>query len=989
DNVLNSCSPTERRTAGSGTSSLHSKNSFSSGLTTGNQKALSPPSPLTPPRLKSSLVLFVTKAVSLQRKGEIDRYLKELFALGPIITQSRLVAEFFGIWKTDMETHLRQEDRDPLALNTLANPITSSDATKMEIVLPESNKETQGKEQKEDSEKNEQLRMQHARFEEIRVSNALIPLMRKGHHSPPMAPCSPDSDSAAEIDKIIISRSESVSSSVSSHSTLTVPKSQSVNTTTMMTHPLTHLASPVLSPSPNIDFPPPPSGWQYELADDFEKSTQQIQSEPKANTDTDFEMTSPVETKVTTVFENEDISLTSPNVAQVSASAIMAASISMSMDSMEPESDITTRTIKKFKSLRRTNTSSRTQTKETKSQNDTQNQDDMHSAPSSKTRSNSVSVGTTPGFTSVVAPLVRSSSSAQAQTTGVIAPTTATSTTTTKSKIMKRSKTIVFRPEVTMQPLSSKNVIPPWNRIPSVAGNAASATSPASPISPSSPGGVNTQLPLVHSPNTVAGESITATTPTVQDLEDRPRKLTMSHSKTMSAISSTTASSFSSLSYWGLGSDNNSNVSGSSTMETPVASGTVSNNSYSCSSPTTSASRARSLSISSVSPSASALIAPWNRISPGQEANTHLHALVHHNQSSSSSGSTYVPVELGRSFHKKDGIMQKTHTMTNRTNGLNDRRPSVPVLSHPPEARNRTLSVASGSISRSFEAADVAVAPTLSKSKGMKKSGMTHSVSAPGGFLPTLSNAVPDTSLTAVNNRSSINGTGGVEAVQRKSSNSSSASVASTTTTKKRPPRRESVMSLHSPTMIIKQPVGILKNANSSANQNRKSSLTVPPGSSMFPVQSAHMMSSSSFSTSSAAGSTNNVGLSSPSHSGSSMATTFKIVIDADTIVALQVFEDKNFVLTLKELRTRVQGKLVKSNIQLPESFDLVWVLSSTSSASSSTLSTPVTATAPTLPSSNSNHRLSDPGVVLKSDEDLHRAIFSSKNRKVTLRCNM
>ncbi|KAF9358410.1 hypothetical protein BGX26_001812 [Mortierella sp. AD094] len=1003
DNVstiaLRSSTLKEKRLTATSVSALH--NSPASVAMASNSNALS--SSVVPPRLKSGLVLFVTKAVCLQRKGEIDRYLQELFALGSIVTQSRLVAEFFGIWKTDMEIHLRQEDRDPLALNTLSNTTTSAVTTTV-IIQPEGNKETEEKDEKEDTEKEvEEKNMLHAIVEEINASTALLPLMHKDHHSPLTAPCSPTSHSAPENDEANISRSDSTSTA-SSCSTPATPQYQSVNTTMMVAQPLSYLASPALSPNPKTDFPRPPSRWTYELPGQLYESTRQLESAPTAEIDMDSEMASPVETKVLMVLEKQDVTQISPDeVAQVSTTTMTTTSTTTTTttttsNATEPESviDITTRTIKKFKSLRRTNISShpQIQTQDTRSQLDAQNQDDLPPTPSSKvgpssataTASNASSVST-----------LRASSSTQAQVQAT-ATTTATTSTTTKSKIMKRSKTIVFRPEVTMQPLSSKNVIPPWNRIPSVTGNATGTTSPISPASPKTPGGANTQLPLVHSPNTVTGESVTVTTPTTLDSEDRPRKLTMSQSKTMSAISSTTASSFSNLSYRGIGASGSGDSSGSSNSSatgTAAAAGTSSSNSSS--SPSMSGLRARSMSISSVSSSVSTLIAPWNRVSPHSEANTHLHALVHHNQSSSSSSSTYIPVELGRSFHKKDGNMQKSHTMTTRMGGLEDRRPSVPVLTNPPESRNRTLTMTTGSMSRSFEAADVAVAPALSKSKGAKKSGMTHSVSAPGGFLPTMTISAPETSSSAAaNNRSgsstTSNSNGGsgagigasTETVQRKASNPSS--IAST---KKRSPRRESVMSLHSPSMSTKQPVGILKNANSSANQNRKSSLTVPAGSSMFPVQSAHMMSSSLSSSSSATGSTSSVGLVSAAHSGSSIATTFKIVMDADTIVALQVFEDKSFILTLNELRNRVKSKFVKSNIQLPDKFDLVWVIPSSTSASSSTLNTPVSATAPNLPSSNSIHRLSDPGIVLKTDEELHKAILSSRNRKVTLRCNM
>lgn len=52
----------------------------------------------------------------------MNQYLQQLFSLGPIISQCTLVAEFFGIWKTDLDVHLaRQEDRDPLALHCLVS----------------------------------------------------------------------------------------------------------------------------------------------------------------------------------------------------------------------------------------------------------------------------------------------------------------------------------------------------------------------------------------------------------------------------------------------------------------------------------------------------------------------------------------------------------------------------------------------------------------------------------------------------------------------------------------------------------------------------------------------------------------------------------------------------------------------------------------------------------------------------------------------------
>ncbi|KAF9314484.1 hypothetical protein BG003_004139 [Podila horticola] len=54
-----------------------------------------------------------------QRKEGLNKYLTELFSYSPVVTQSRLVAEFFGIWKTDLELRLNHRDGDPLALHSL------------------------------------------------------------------------------------------------------------------------------------------------------------------------------------------------------------------------------------------------------------------------------------------------------------------------------------------------------------------------------------------------------------------------------------------------------------------------------------------------------------------------------------------------------------------------------------------------------------------------------------------------------------------------------------------------------------------------------------------------------------------------------------------------------------------------------------------------------------------------------------------------------
>ncbi|KAF9978674.1 hypothetical protein BGZ73_001029 [Actinomortierella ambigua] len=110
---------------------------------------------------------------------------------------------------------------------------------------------------------------------------------------------------------------------------------------------------------------------------------------------------------------------------------------------------------------------------------------------------------------------------------------------------------------------------------------------------------------------------------------------------------------------------------------------------------------------------------------------------------------------------------------------------------------------------------------------------------------------------------------------------------------------------------------------------------------------------------------------------GTAIATTFKIVVDADTIVALQVLEEPDFVLSLQELRRRIINKLQKSNIVLRDDFDLAWV--------------------PVQPAQyqtqqphpfGSARALSKRVVPLETDEHLFQAMLASPSRKVTLRCS-
>ncbi|KAG0373540.1 hypothetical protein BGX24_011560 [Mortierella sp. AD032] len=476
--------------------------------------------------------------------------------------------------------------------------------------------------------------------------------------------------------------------------------------------------------------------------------------------------------------------------------------------------------------------------------------------------------------------------------------------------------------------------------------------------------------------------------------QQQPRKLGMSHSKTMSSISTTPN--------WSFGNTNNSaTATTATTTDHPtLPAGSLASLSFSAMSTNSSNSGggsslnrngsisntgARSMSISSGITSATTLVAPWNRANAHGETNTHLHSLIKISGQLSPSmqspmmDSPFIPVELGRSFHKKESQAQKSPS--NR--GTKDR--AVPVLTQPPEARNRNPE----STSLSFSGAS-------GGGGRVRKPGMTHSVSAPGGFLPIMTVSAPETSSSPSSNSDS--GAVSTEDV-------SGASVKATVTRKR--------VSLHSPSLSNKQPVGILKNAQ---RGTRKASLAVP-GAVMFPVQPSLTTSLAASSTMGSASALSPSSSPSPSvtpsppggggggggtHGAGTLATTFKIVMDADTIVALQVLEDSSFVLTMPELRSRVKAKLTKSNIQLPDKFDLLWTAPTNSMtlASPSPSPSPLPAPSPLTPTSGmsamSIHQTAnavavaaalDQGVILKTDEDLHRAIHASRNHKVTLRC--
>ncbi|KAF9948464.1 hypothetical protein BGZ72_009634 [Mortierella alpina] len=572
--------------------------------------------------------------------------------------------------------------------------------------------------------------------------------------------------------------------------------------------------------------------------------------------------------------------------------------------------DITARTIKKFKSLRRAHTTtSATPTRQSIFQQLQQQPPKEGRSAQEEAREYSISGG-----------LAAASSTLGGPPPLPIPTGTQSQGTAAKPKNMKRSKTIVFRPEVTMQPLSSKNVIPPWNRIPSVVASgtasytASSIHSPISPASPTTPVAGGSHHPFMSlfssnnsSNNMAVGESVTATTPTSLDPEDRPRKLAMSQSKTMP-----------SLSLWSM--DSSPSSPPSNTPQSPVH--PLHHNSTTGNA---GAHHSGVRALLSSSYSATTLVAPWNRANSSSETSTHLHSLIKISSSSSSGQATNsllspaelpsVPVELGRSFQKKDISQQRSLSQSQAalSKTLRDSA-SIPVLSHPPEARNKTVVTGAGASSA-----------TSSTGRKGSKSGMTHSISAPGGFLPLMTVSRPPLE-----------------------------------TSKKRSARRESATAtLNAPSLPTKQPVGILKNAQSIFG-GRKSSLTVP-GPVMFPVQPAVVTVQAA---------------------GPSVVTTFKIVLDADTIVALQVIEDQKFILTLQDLKSRVKCKLLKSNIHLPEKFDLLWTMSSSSSSSPST---PASATS----FSSASSAYLNAGTALRTDEELHRAIHSSKNHKVTLRCTL
>ncbi|KAG0031893.1 hypothetical protein BGZ82_006755, partial [Podila clonocystis] len=639
----------------------------------------------------------------------------------------------------------------------------------------------------------------------------------------------------------------------------------------------THMASPSLSPSPN------PEALRVLIAPI---------SEDLGHV-SDVEMASPTEqlpVQRELVDGNE-----SESAIEIDSNTIAANSES-----------VTTRTIKKFRSLRRPSATPIDQQRPTALEALAQDTPSTPKAPQGST---------SPAATSTSGPSPISSA---------------------KPKIMKRAKTIVFRPEVTMQPLSSKNVIPPWNRIPST-------MAPISPVSPTSPS---------LSPSNDGSSDPSFDSALSSYNEERPRKMSMTQSKTMSSIP--TQPALFSLAYASSGGASPSVSSSSSAAISP--SGLVATSGFSAGVTMT---RGGSVSSQgSSSSSATPLIAPWNRVNSRSEINTHLHSLIKISGQPSPSlqspvlNSPFGPAEIKKNQFQAvptapNGLsgrgLSKSATVPANLKDYQDQNPEfsqqiqnlrsnpVPVLAQPPQTRSRT---SSGSRVR------YGSGTTMTRSRSAADTTSSH------GVVPIMTISAPEPSRPQQ----------GVEQDN---------AVPSDGIRKKRAPRRETG-SLYSPSMPTKQPVSILKNSGT-----RKASLTVP-GSGIYSLSQI----------------TDTPRISTRTRSASiSVATTFKIVMDADTIVALQVVEDpREFVLTLAELRKRVEAKLLKSNIQLPAAFDLVWK-SSASASVASTASAPGSLPSSATPSISTSSSLHGQGLMLKTDQDLLQAVQGSKNRKVTLRC--
>ncbi|KAF9933520.1 hypothetical protein BGZ65_004084 [Modicella reniformis] len=447
------------------------------------------------PRLKSSgIVLFVTKAVCLQRKEELDRYLQELFNgaaalshdLGPMITHSRLVAEFFGIWKTDMGAHFRQEVHTPFAVQAASSTtratvnrtgaaatITTFTAAPVIPLTSESSKDQIKEEDKEEEEKENKMSMVLSTDNRNRSPRPFPHIHPTVERSSPSSHSISDDEEDDSILEISASSFPAVPTSIpsasvfSSHScssstlvNIERPQNQLQNTNPIMTLP--HLSryntsSSLVALSPKHlknDSLRSSSGWSLELAAQLIGATPQQQQQqqqqrqyqplrPSAVGDImDSAMASPTEETSCAVIGNNLAQLAATTVVPVAAGSHGCKTVSTS--SMEPVVDNTTRTIKKNKSLRCIDTSNPSRTPHQQQQEanmlvDTQNRDELRPTPEGlKSGSDSATTHgiTLPSLCSTATPSSPSAQAPRPPQAGL-----------PKSKLMKRSKTIVFRPE--------------------------------------------------------------------------------------------------------------------------------------------------------------------------------------------------------------------------------------------------------------------------------------------------------------------------------------------------------------------------------------------------------------------------------------------------------------------------------------------------------------------------------------------------------------
>ncbi|KAG0239854.1 hypothetical protein BGW41_007434 [Actinomortierella wolfii] len=744
-----------------------------------DQGALERSKPLELPRLANRLVLFVTKTVCQQRKEDLDRYLQELFALGPILSQLRLVSEFFGIWKTDMEVHLSLKDGDPLALQ------------------------------------HHQLHLQQTQQQQQQPPSAVVSSSSTAASlATAFLPISPSSSSSSSSSSSLLSPS----AFMDTPSTMSQPSGMSTSGPPQNTNSSTPPSAPLsFPPLPSLPLPPPAKDWE----------TMALASN----------------------------GLLTPHPEDHSPSVEMPSSNSIGHNgSLERR-----RTFKKLKAFQfsESTTGTGNSRHEEMAISPLCTPTEEKSDPTlSYTNLQPMAPGASPNFSTTA-------------TNDIVT----TAPLSLKPKVMKRAKTIVFRPEVTVQPLASRHVIPPWNRIPTTSA----AGTPLSPVSPP-PGGIPASgsplsFPLPGGHYNDQAESTGA-----------PRKLSLTPSKTTASISTAgmeplrrspspnlaaTAGSRNAAMH-----SNNSNGSTRSLPTTTVQSTTMPQ-----------------------------LIAPWNRQSSSSETSTHLHSLIRISSSASPNS---------QMLENKNGAAVLSGASTNGT------KPRSILKNSNPQPYS-TMQVTTTPMTRTRTSP-----AKCHHTNSMPRKGITHSTSAPSGTMPTLlfsetPSSVPSnaTNTRTKQKREMMTGPGG------------------------------------------KPIVGILKNASSFHPPHHQYQQYLSPCSARRASQDA----------------VHDIGA---GPNGTAIATTFKIVVDADTIVALQVLEEPDFVLSLQELRQRIKSKLQKSNIVLHEDFELAWVPMNNGSQSTQCQQQ----------QSGSTLALKKKAVPLETDEDLFQAMLASPSRKVTLRCN-